>query len=174
MLPKGAKKLLDIGGSHGLHSIAFCQNNPTLNAVIFDLEESLQNTTAIIRENGLENRVTVQSGNAVMDSLGEGYDVVLYFSLIHNHSTENNQKIIHKIAKALNPGGMIVIHDYMGDDPLNDFHAAFNLTLFLEVGTGLSGFDHISEWLRSSGFQDVTRVDLDPLEKGTILTAIKP
>ena len=33
----GYRRLLDLGGSHGLHSIRFCQHYPQLNAVIVDL-----------------------------------------------------------------------------------------------------------------------------------------
>jgi tRNA1(Val) A37 N6-methylase TrmN6 len=37
-------RLLDLGGSHGLHSIRFCQRYPQLSAVIVDLPSALTET----------------------------------------------------------------------------------------------------------------------------------
>ncbi len=38
------RRLLDLGGSHGLHSIRFCQRYPHLNAVIVDMPSALTET----------------------------------------------------------------------------------------------------------------------------------
>ncbi len=43
-LPSNAKRLLDLGGSHGLHSVAFCQKYPALNGVIVDFSTALTQT----------------------------------------------------------------------------------------------------------------------------------
>ena len=47
-LPSGSRKLLDLGGSHGLHSIGFCREYPGLNAVIVDLPSALTETQATL------------------------------------------------------------------------------------------------------------------------------
>jgi hypothetical protein len=36
-IPAGARHLLDIGGSHGYYSVAFCRRHPALSAVVLDL-----------------------------------------------------------------------------------------------------------------------------------------
>ena len=65
---------------------------------------------------------------------------------------------------------MLVIHDYL-DDMSNAFYAAFALTLLLETGTRLYRHDQYAGWLQQAGFLDVRRVDLTPIEKGSLLLA---
>jgi len=85
-VPKHARRLLDLGGSHGLHSIAFCQRYPQLSATLMDLPEALANTPDAVRAGGVESRVSLREGNFLLDPLGDGYDVILLFEILHNHA----------------------------------------------------------------------------------------
>ena len=66
---------------------------------------------------------------------------------------------------------MLVIHDYLATDPLNAFHAAFRLTLLYETGTRTYSEQEYRGWLATAGFSSVERIDLNPLEKGSLLLA---
>ena len=173
-LSLNAKKLLDIGGSHGLHSIAFCKKYPQLEATIFDLPASLARTEETICHHNLQERIRTQAGNALTEDIGSGYNAILFFSLIHNHSADENRALLKKIFQSLAPGGMIIIHDYMRDQMDPSVNASFNLTLFLETGTSTFSFKEVSTWLTESGFEKIQKADLEPLAKGNIITAIKP
>lgn len=173
-IPSNAKRLLDIGGSHGLYSVAFCQKYPQLQATIFDFPESLRETTDLIEKNNLKNKIRTLEGNALTGDWGKSYDVILFFSLIHNHTLEENKILFKKIFDSLNPGGMLIIYDYMSDQAAPDYNAAFNLTLFLEVGTHIFSFKDISNWLDENGFINIQRRDLQPLEKGSLIISQKP
>jgi hypothetical protein len=54
---------------------------------------------------------------------------------------------------------------------LNAFHAAFRLTLLFETGTRTYSQDEYQGWMDEAGFSSTQRIDLDPLEKGSLLIA---
>ncbi len=186
-------RLLDLGGSHGLHSIGFCHAHPQLNAVIVDMPQALIDTPDTIARAGMRERITLQPGNLLdlawanpqgdqrLDAqtahapgshAGDNkFDLALYLCVAHNQSAQDNARVIGQIRRALRPGGMLVIHDYLATDPLNAFHAAFRLTLLYETGTRTYSEQEYREWLNAAGFARVDRIDLDPLEKGSLLLA---
>jgi tRNA A22 N-methylase len=47
-VPRGARDLLDIGGSHGYYSVALCRRHPTLRAVILDLPQAVVHAETIL------------------------------------------------------------------------------------------------------------------------------
>jgi len=165
------RRLLDLGGSHGLHTMRFCRHHPQLQAVIVDLPSALTDTPASIAAAGLSDRISTRAGNVLDLGWGQGYDVVLYLSVGHNQQAEDNRRVIAEIARCLRPGGLLVVHDYLAGTPLNAFHAAFRLTLLFETGTRTYSQAEYQGWMDEAGFSSVQRVDLNPLEKGSLLIA---
>ncbi|MFA4859687.1 methyltransferase [Methanoregula sp.] len=115
-----AKKLLDLGGGHGLYSIAFCQKNPDLHAVVFDLPPVTGVTRDFISRYRAD-RVSVLSGDFFKDPIGSGYDIIFSSSNPGGRVPE----LIPKIADAIRPGGLF-INKQATDD------AAFDPWLSLE------------------------------------------
>ena len=166
------RKLLDLGGSHGLHSLSFCHRYPALSATIVDFPGSLQETGPRIAAENLAERVALIPGNLLHEQWPREQDVVFYLSVAHNQTAADNAAVIKRIRQSLNPGGLLVIHEYLDDHSRsNPFHAAFRLTLLLETGTRIYAFAEYEGWLRDAGFSAVTRIDLDPIEKGSLLLA---
>lgn len=164
-------RLLDLGGSHGLHAMRFCRHHPQLQAVIVDLPSALTDTPASIEAAGLAQRIRTRAGNVQDLEWGEDCDVVLYLSVGHNQQADDNRRVIAHIARCLRPGGLLVVHDYLAGTPLNAFHAAFRLTLLFETGTRTYSEGEYRRWLHEAGFASVQRIDLNPLEKGSLLIA---
>lgn len=172
-VPKHARRLLDIGGSHGLHAVAFCQNHPNLECVVFDFADSLHATPAVIASHGLTERIALRAGDATVDDVGTGFDVVLLLSVLHNQDDAQTRTLVEKAFRALQPGGLIVIHEhFQGAHPL-PFASAFDLTLLVEVGTALKDPHVLDGMLRGAGFARVERKDLQPVEKGSMVLAWK-
>jgi predicted O-methyltransferase YrrM len=171
VLPEGALRMLDLGGSHGLHSVGFCRRYPALESVIVDFPSALTQTEAMLAEQGLSDRVQVRPGNLLEGSWGEGYDVVLYLSVAHNQTAADNQRMLGHIGAVLRPGGLLVIHEYLTGAPLDVYDAAFRLTLLTETATRTYSFEEFSGWLASAGFEPPRRVDLLPREKGSLVLA---
>ena len=177
-VPLGARQLLDIGGSHGLHAAAFCQRYPELSATVFDFEDSLTHTPRVIEQHGLNERMTLRAGDAVTDDFGKAsdggdFDVVLLLSVLHNQTEAQAKGIIERAATALKPGGLLVIHEYFHDaaNP-TAYTSSFLLTLLVEVGTALQSPEKVQTWLVEAGCPQIRRVEFEQ-GKGSLLLATR-
>ena len=114
-----ARRLLDLGGGHGLYAIALTRKNPDLSAVVFDLPEVIPVTREMIRQYGAQERITTQEGDFFHDSLGTGYDILFSSS----NPSGKMPALIPKISDALNPGGLYLnkqVIDSPEEDPFAD------------------------------------------------------
>lgn len=170
-LPGHARRLLDLGGSHGMHTLALCRRYPHLSAVIIDLESALGGTDARISEAGLVDRVAVRAADVRARDWGEDYDVALYLSVAHNMHAEENEDIFAHLGTVIRPGGQLIIHDYPRETTPGLFGAAFGLTLLVETGTRTYSYEELSKMLVRAGFGAIRQHVLSPADKGTIIIA---
>ena len=113
-VPKTATTMLDIGGSHGQHSVALCRRIPTLQSTILDLPEAIEQAAPLLARLGLGERVRHRAGNALTDDFGENqYDIVLMSSLAHHFNDEQNRAVAQKVARALRPGGVYIVNEFI-------------------------------------------------------------
>lgn len=101
------RKMLDLGGGHGLFAQAFVAAHPSMTAVVFDRAPVLAVAGEFIRENGMEDRVSVLAGDYLTDGIGSGYDLV-WASATLNFARGELDPLLAKIHAALNPGGLFV------------------------------------------------------------------
>ena len=168
------RRLLDLGGSHGLHSIRFCQRYPQLDAVIVDMPSALTETGDEIERVQLSDRIRLSPGTLQEHDWGCDNDLVFYLSVAHNHTAEENRLAIQQIGESLQPGGLLVIHEYIAESPLDALNAAFRLTLLIETGTQTHTDADYRDWLNAAGFTAIQRIDLNPREKGSLILAHRP
>lgn len=100
---RGVKKVLDLGGGHGLFAIAFTKAKGDLEAWVFDLPRVLEEAGEYIRRYGAR-RVHLLPGDFFRDDLGTGYDLV--FSAYNPGG--KRAELIPKIWRALKVGGLYV------------------------------------------------------------------
>jgi len=100
---RSAKTLLDIGGGHGLYTIAFCQENTGLNGIVFDLPGVIPVTRKYI-DLYKADRVSCTPGNFFSDPLGLGFDIIFSSS----NPGGKAPALIPKIHAALRPGGLFI------------------------------------------------------------------
>jgi SAM-dependent methyltransferase len=113
-VPSGARDMLDIGGSHGYYSVAICRRHPGLRAVILDLPEAVNHAEPILAREGMGDRVRHRAGNALTDDLGtQAWDLVFIANLVHHFDEQANRDLVRRIARALRPGGILVIQDFI-------------------------------------------------------------
>ena len=113
-LPANASNMLDIGGSHGLYSIELCKKNQSLSSTILELPGAIDRASAIAAKHNLTDRVKYKAGNALTDDLGEQqYDLVMINNVVHHFTPEENRSLAKKIAKALKPGGIYSIGEFI-------------------------------------------------------------
>src|SRR5215203_1256530 len=85
---------------------------PALQATVLDLPEAIPTAAEILAREGMEQRVRHTPGNILDYDLGEGvYDVVLIALLVHHFTNEQNRDLAVRVARALKPGGVLMIMD---------------------------------------------------------------
>jgi SAM-dependent methyltransferase len=113
-VPSSARDMLDIGGSHGYYSAAICRRHPGLRAVIPDLPQAVKHAEPILAREGMGDRVRHRAGNALVDDLGtQAWDLVFIANLVHHFDEQANRDLLRRIARALRPGGILVIQDFI-------------------------------------------------------------
>lgn len=108
---KTHKKMLDLGGSHGLYSIELCKRNPHLQATIIDLPPVKKYADESIAQYKASKNVDFLPSDFMKDELPENVDIILAFNIIHGLNPAENETLAAKVYKALNPGGIYIILD---------------------------------------------------------------
>ncbi|MGD2092830.1 MAG: methyltransferase [Candidatus Aminicenantes bacterium] len=109
-------RVLDVGGGSGAYAMAFVKARSNINAAVFDLPNVIPITQQYIEQEGLTNEIKTIVGDYTKDPLGNGYDLIFISSIIHINSNEVNMKLLKKCSEALNPGGQVVIQDFIMDE----------------------------------------------------------
>ncbi|MBB5060360.1 ubiquinone/menaquinone biosynthesis C-methylase UbiE [Granulicella aggregans] len=110
-LPSGATEMLDIGGGHGLYSLALCTHYPHLHARVLDLAIPLSGSLERTKVPAW-NQVTFVVADARSIVLApSSADVVLIANLMHHFDEKTNRCLVQRVAGALKPGGILVAMD---------------------------------------------------------------
>jgi cyclopropane fatty-acyl-phospholipid synthase-like methyltransferase len=157
------RRMLDLGGGSGAYSIAFARAHPGLRAEILDLATVVPIARGHIERAGLAERVTARAGNLGDPSYGQGFDLVFVSAICHMLGADENLALLRKSFQALEPGGRILIQDFILErDKTAPRHAALfalNMLVGTEKGSSYSE-DEYADWLRETGFHEIRRVRL--------------
>jgi (2Fe-2S) ferredoxin/SAM-dependent methyltransferase len=157
------RRMLDVGGGSGAYSIAFAQANSALRADILDLATVEPVAQCHIQQAGLADRVQVRIGDLRSGPLGEGYDLVFMSAICHMLSPAENLDLLRRCHRALDPGGRVVIQDFIlePDKTAPRFAALFALNMLVgtEGGSSYSQPEYAA-WLGEAGFGEVCHTRL--------------
>jgi SAM-dependent methyltransferase len=159
-LPEDSRALLDIGGGHGWYSAQLCRRHPGLAATVLDLPGSAAVGREIIARAGMAHRVSHRDGDATTDDLGNGYDAVLCFNLLHHLRADQTVELFAKIHNSLAPGGVLAVMDAFAEPSRRTSAAANVLGLFVYLSSGAQVHtpERLYGWLREAGFGAPRRV----------------
>lgn len=177
-VPRGAREMLDVGGSHGHFSVEICRRHPGLRATVLDLPQAVEQAAPMLAREGMGDRVVLRAGDALADDLGEStYDLIFMFSLVHHFDDATNRDLVARCARALRPGGILAIGDVMRPGPgarPSQQAAFYDLYFALISEAGLPSFDEIRDWQTAAGLRPRRRTRL-PFSGGVgIQAAVKP
>lgn len=159
----GRRHLLDLGGGPGTYAIHFCQANPGLKAKVFDLPTTRSFAEATIGRYGLADRIGFHEGDFLADPIPGRYDVAWLSHILHGEGPEGCQEIVDKAVAALEPGGVILVQEFILDDdrPGPLFPALFSLNMLLGTERGQSYRQgEIAGMLERAGAREARRLDL--------------
>lgn len=176
-IPRAARRLLDVGGGHGLYAIELCRKHKDLSAAVFDLSPALEIARRTIAAEHMLDRVSTIEGDLQRDDFGSDYDVVLLFNILHCFRADENADLLRKIGRATTPGGTVAVLEQTADRTGGAAgHALARLqalTFFNDLGQRTYASAEIRAWLEAAGFRGWKRRTLRRLPGFTLLTATK-
>jgi cyclopropane fatty-acyl-phospholipid synthase-like methyltransferase len=111
--------LVDVGGGTGNLLAAILQRYPKVRGILADLPHVVPEASALIRERGLEGRVTIEPVD-FFESVPAGGDACLLSHVIHDWTEDQCITILSNCRKAMKSGGRLLIIEMVlpaGDTP---------------------------------------------------------
>ncbi len=168
----GRDHMLDLGGGPGTYAIHFCMKNPALKATVYDLPTTRPFAEKTIGKFDLTDRIDFMDGNYVEEGIEGLYDVAWLSHILHGEGQKDCQRIIEKTVSALEPGGMIIVHDFILNNTMDGplFPALFTLNMFLGTSDGQSYSEkQITDMLDNAGVKEIRRLSFKgPTDSGII------
>lgn len=176
-VPAGARRLLDLGGSHGCYSTAFCHRHPGLTAIVLDWAQAREVAEKTIAAAGLGERVTFLAADLWQDEYPGDCDVVLLFNLVRVFPPERSEELVRRAVAALRPGGLAVVVDHHLRPRASRFQRAIAAVIALELFNATSGRlhdpDEVARWLVDAGCSSPDQILLRRSPGSYLLTARK-
>jgi SAM-dependent methyltransferase len=167
----GARRLLDVAGSHGLYAALLCRAHPPLRAEVLDLPQAVRESRALAQAEGIDDVVTHREGDALLDDLGSDYDAIFLGNILHHFTPEQCRNLTRRARRALAPGGTVAVWEIRrpaADEPPELFGDAFALFFRVTSTARCYAEAEYTGWLCDAGFVDVT-VQPTPLAPAQLL-----
>lgn len=111
----GARKVVDVGGSHGAFVAAVLQREPAARGVLFDRPEVIAGATATLDQAGVSARVE-RVGGSFFESVPAGGDTYLLKHILHDWNDEECVQILRNVREAMAPGGRVLVVEMLISD----------------------------------------------------------
>ena len=169
---RGRRRLLDLGGGPGTYAIHFCQENPELAATVFDLPDTRPFAESAVSRFGLSGRIGFAAGDYTRDPVPRGFDVCWLSQILHAEGPQTCQAIVEKAVSSLEPGGLILVHEFLLDNdmagPLFPTLFSLNMLVGTELGQAYSEAQ-VMGMLSRAGVREVRRIAFrGPSDSGII------
>jgi len=172
------KRLLDLGGGPGTYAIHFCRANAELTAVVCDLPTTRAFAERTIAAHGLADRIAFAAVDYETDPVPGDFDVAWLSHVLHGESPAGASRLLRKAADALQPGGLLLVQEFIlgdaRDGPL--FPALFSLNMLVGTpgGQAYSGAE-LAAMLETAGATGVRRLPLElPNGAGVMAAVVGP
>lgn len=179
-------RVLDVGGGSGAYAMAFARAKKGLKATVFDLPDVIPLTRGYVRREGLSDRIDFVPGDYTINDLAGGshgrvsrseresdlqegsghdlYDLVFLSAIVHSNSVIENRMLIRRCASALNPGGQVVVQDFIMNEnrtgPASAALFALNMLVGTEAGDTYTE-NEVRSWMRGAGLRRIIRKDTE-------------
>lgn len=174
----GRRRLMDLGGGPGTYAIHFCRQNPGLDAVICDLPTTRGFAEETVARFGLSDRIGFIAIDFEQDeALPGGFDVAWLSHVLHGIGPDACAKVLRKAVTALEPGGMVLIQEFILDDTRDapPFPALFSLNMLLGTPDGQSySQSELFGMLEAAGAKDVRRLAIELPNGAGVVAGVVP
>jgi len=105
------RRILDIGGNSGEFVLQICRKYPGVVATVFDLPLVCDIGQQHIQSEPEADRISFIKGDALIDALPEGFDLITFKSMLHDWPEKEANQFITKASQSLLPGGTLLIFE---------------------------------------------------------------
>jgi hypothetical protein len=148
-----------------------------MQATIYDLKTTRPLAENVVEQFGLSDRINFVGGNYLTDALPSSFDVVWLSHILHAEAPDDCQRLIHKAGAVLEPGGMLLVHDFVLENTMDGplFPTLFALNMLVGTPAGQTYSEsQIMTMLKRADFIEIQRLPFrGPTESGIII-GLKP
>ena len=168
---EGRRRLLDLGGGPGTYAIHFCLANPELRATIYDRRTTEPFARKTTERFGVADRIDFVAGDFNADPIGGPYDVAWLSQILHSNTAEECRALIKKAVGTLEPGGIILIHDFFLNDTMDGplFPALFSMNMLLSNYGRSYSAKEVSAMMQEAGAGVIHRLEFQAPNDSGIL-----
>jgi orsellinic acid C2-O-methyltransferase len=169
------RSVVDVGGGNGALVAGVLSANPTLHAVLFDLDQGLAGADKYLQRRGVADRCTTVAGD-FFDSVPPGADCYLLRLILHDWDDEHAARILQCVRRAMSPGSHLLVIDHLlpaRADTSLDSRVALNIDMHMYVlfGAHERTEGELREMLEAAGFK-VERVAMTAPTRTMVAQAV--
>jgi len=157
---RGAMRLLDLAGSHGLIGATICRAHAPMTSLVIDLAAAIPHAIELARRAGLADVVEHRAGDIAEADYGGPHDVVLLANILHHFLPDANQALLRRAHAALSDEGTVAI--WAAESPRRESKPDIGDTaaLYFHLTSSARSFhgDDYAAWAREAGFTDVRAI----------------
>ena len=178
ILEIGAKRkglrVLDIAGGSSIFGMTIVTRDPSAEVTQLDWPNVNAVAKKLNRERGLEGKIRFIDGEFRSAKIEEiSYDLAIASNFCRFESPEGNQELFRAAYKALKPGGLFVVNDFLPNEERTEptFALRFSVyTLTHTPGGECWTLSEYTRWLKAAGFASIeSHADIPSTMPGTTL-----
>ena len=107
----------------------------------------------------------------IADPIKGPFDVAWLSQILHSNSLDECQTLIKKTVQAMEPGGLILIHDFFLNESMDGplFPALFSMNMLLSNHGRSYSEKEVSDMMREAGTRDIRRLEFQGPNDSAIL-----
>lgn len=154
-----AARVLDLGCGCAIKSLVLAQASPDVHVTGLDSPAVLEVAADLARRMGVGEQASFVPADLLTVDLGVGrFDAALAGQITHYLSPEQNRDLLCRVARALTPGGTLVIDCPMTQAVPSEMASFCALFMWANGGGSAHSFETYRELLEASGFDRVERI----------------
>ena len=129
----------------------------------------------VIKQFDLIDRIDFQDGNYLKDHIEGSYDAAWLSHILHGEGADDCRRIVEKAVKVLEPGGVIIIHEFILNNSMDGplFPALFSLNMLVGTDSGQAYSEQqLMDMLAAAGVKEIRRVPVQTPNDSGIITGI--